>query len=187
MSPPTPKTNSRKRLSARRISKKSSNRDTSSVFVAVSSDTASHFTCNDRFILSAVRESLLHSDGSSIRGGRTSNWHRPAFSRKHAFRRGKKKTPDPVPVTMLTPEIIYPFRGDVNSRVSPSCPVDGDGEASEALKTDARINERKPREFTQHQQRRDGIVIHPRIGADVKLSQRPPQADQVADPRSETN
>ena len=72
-------------------------------------------------------------------------------------------------ITTLTAKIIYPFRGDVNSRVSLSCPVDENGKASEAHKAGAGVNEGKTREFAQHQQRRDDIVSHPRIGADVEF------------------
>ena len=74
ISSPVPRTNSRKRMSARLVNKKSSNRVTSSAFVAVSSDAASQFACSDRLILIAARESLLQRDGSSISGGLTSNW-----------------------------------------------------------------------------------------------------------------
>ena len=84
---------------------------------------------------------------------------------KHPFR---KKTDSDV-VTMLTAKIIYPFRGDVNPRVSLACSVDENGKASEAREADARVNKGKAGEFTQHQQRRDDIVIHPRIGADVEF------------------
>ena len=44
---------------------------------------------------------------------------------------------------VLTAEIIYPFRGDVNPRVGLSCSVDRNGKVSETLKTDARINKGK--------------------------------------------
>ena len=71
---PAPKTNSRNTMSARRTNKKSSNRVANSALVAISNDAASCFACNDRLILSAARESLLHCDGSSISGGPTSNW-----------------------------------------------------------------------------------------------------------------
>lgn len=74
ISPPVPRTNSRKRMSARLVNKKSSNRATNSAFVPVSSDAASQFACSDRLILIAARESLLQRDGSSISGGLTSNW-----------------------------------------------------------------------------------------------------------------
>lgn len=63
ISPPVPRTNSRKRMSARLVNKKSSNRVVNSAFVAVSSDAASQFTCSDRLILIAARESLLQCDG----------------------------------------------------------------------------------------------------------------------------
>lgn len=75
---------------------------------------------------------------------------------------------------MLTLKILYPFKGDVNPRVGLSCPVDGNGKASQTLKADARVNKGKTREFTQHQQRRDDIVIYPMIGADVEFRQRSP-------------
>ena len=55
----------------------------------------------------------------------------------------KKRNPDSGAVTMLTTQIIYPFRGDVNPRVGLSCSVDGNGKVSETLKTDARINKGK--------------------------------------------
>ena len=63
--------------------------------------------------------------------------------------------------------------GDVNPRVSLSCFFDGNGKASQTLKTDAGINKGKAGQFTQHQQRRNEIVIYPRIGADVEFGQRP--------------
>ena len=85
----------------------------------------------------------------------------------------KARTRDLVGVAMLTLKISHPFMGDVNPRVSPSCLVDGNGKVSQTLKTDARINEGKTGQFTQHQQRRHEIVIHPRIGADVEFGQRP--------------
>ena len=76
-------------------------------------------------------------------------------------------------VVTLTLEIFHPFMGNVNPRVSLSCLVDGNGKASQTLKADAGIDEGKSGEFTQHHQRRDEIVFHPRIGADVEFGQRP--------------
>ena len=74
-------------------------------------------------------------------------------------------------VTILTAEIIYPFKGDVNPRVGLPYPVYGNGKASETSKADSRVNEGKTGYFTQHQQRCDDIVVHPRIGADVEFGQ----------------
>ena len=94
ISPLPPKTNSRKKMSARRISKISSNRDARSALVALSIDAASYLACSDRLILSAARESLLHCDGSSISGDRTSNWKvssKPAIFGKPAVRKGKNR------------------------------------------------------------------------------------------------
>ena len=94
-------------------------------------------------------------------------------SRKSRDQIKKTRTCDLVGVEMLTLKVFHPFMGDVNPRVSPSCLVDGNGKASQTLKTDARINKGKTGQFTQHQQRCDEIVIHPRIGADVEFGQRP--------------
>ena len=96
MSPPTPKTNSCNNMSARRTSKASFNRNASSALVAISSDAASHLACKDRLILRAVTESLPHCDGSSISGGRISNWlvpSRPAFSKGKKKQRSEKEMP----------------------------------------------------------------------------------------------
>jgi len=162
-------------MSARRISKKSSNRGTKSALVAFSIDTASYPACSERLILSAARESLLHCDGSSMSGGRTSNWKvssRPAFPETRDQIK-KARTHGLVGVAMLTLKVFHPFMGDVNPRAGPSCLVDGNCKASQTLKTDARINEGKTGQFTQHQQRRDEIIVYPRIGADVEFGQRP--------------
>ena len=80
-------------MSARRINKKFSKRDARSALAAFSIDAASHLVCSDRLLLSAVRESLLHCDGSSISGDRTSNWKvssKPVFSRRFVVREKKK-------------------------------------------------------------------------------------------------
>jgi len=74
-------------------------------------------------------------------------------------------------VAMLTLEIFHPFMGDVNPRVILSCLVDGNGKASQTLKADARINEGKTGQFTQHQGWHDEIVVYPRIGAEVEFGQ----------------
>ena len=74
-------------------------------------------------------------------------------------------------VTVLTLKILYPFKGDVNPRIGLACLVDRNGKASQSLKADIRVNERKARQFTQHQQRRDDIVTYPMIGADIEFGQ----------------